>query len=392
MPLKRFLLPVAILALAALLASAMALNRPPPERRPPEPRLLPVEVLVTATETGRFTFSSQGNVQPLRETGLVAEVSGRVLDVAEAFQVGAFVAAGTPLLRIDPRDYETAVARAEAALAGRIAQLEQERARATQAERDWRSMGRGEASPLVLRTPFVAEAEAAVRAAEADLDAARVALERTTVRAPYDGLIRARAVDLGQFVAVGTALGRIAGVERVEVRLPLSEAEAAFIELPKGIGVGPEITLESTGPAGRRQWPARIVRSEGVVDTRTRLIHVVAEVEDPYALRRPGEVLALGSFVQARIPGRPIAGLIPVPRGALRGADQLVLVDASDRIELRRVEVVFADAERAWISTGIEPGERVVTTVLESPVPGTAVRVLAGDGRLAALAGQGGSP
>ncbi len=375
MPRPKKFLPYAIVAGAVVVMFALAALRPKPPQRPVTPTVTAVEVVRAEAASQGFIVNAQGTVQPRTQTTLVSEVAGTVLEVSPKFAAGGFLRRGELLLRVDPKDYEVAVSRAEAALANRRALLAQEQARADQAARDWNALQRpGTPNPLVLRTPYVAEAEANVRAAEADLAAARINLDRTRVRAPFDGLLREKRADVGQFLNVGAVIAIFAATDVAEVRLPLTEADLAVVELGEGSGV--PVTLSALGGAG--PWPGRLVRTEGTLDERTRVMHAVAEIADPYALdAEAGRIpLHFGSFVEVALPARLDREVIAVPRQALRGMDQLLIVGPSDRLDLRRVEVVRSDQQHVYVGNGLEAGERVVTTVIESPVAGMPLRVV----------------
>jgi hypothetical protein len=122
------------------------------------------------------------------------------------------------------------------------------------------------------------------------------------------------------------------------------------------------------------EWPARIVRSEGVVDESSRVTYAVAKVEDPYALEAAHAPLPMGTFVTASIEGVAMQGLLRVPRHALHGSNQLLFVDGESRLRIRNVSIARADAEYAYIDDGAEAGERVILTALESPINGMPVR------------------
>lgn len=375
MPRLKKILPYAIVAGAIVVMFALAALRPKPPQRPVTPTVTAVEVVRAEAASQGFIVNAQGTVQPRTQTTLVSEVAGTVLEVSPKFAAGGFLRRGELLLRVDPKDYEVAVSRAEAALANRRALLAQEQARADQAAKDWNALQRpGTPNPLVLRTPYVAEAEANVRAAEADLTAARINLDRTRVRAPFDGLLREKRADVGQFLNVGAVIAIFAATDVAEVRLPLTEADLAVVELGDGSGV--PVTLSALG--GVSQWRGRLVRTEGTLDERTRVMHAVAEIVDPYALQAASGSAALhfGSFVEVALPARLDREVIAVPRQALRGMDQLLVVGPADRLDLRRVEVVRSDQQRVYVGSGLEAGERVVTTVIESPVAGMPLRVV----------------
>lgn len=377
-------IPALLIAGAVTTCSVLVALRDAPEKQGegPRPRLVATE-LVTPVDT-RVTVTSQGTVTPRTETSLVSEVSGVVTEVSKDFVAGGFFGKGDILLQIDPSDYEADLKRAEAELAAARATLAQEVARAEQAKKDWDSLERsGQPSPLVLREPYVEEARARVKAAEADVATARRELERTRIKAPYDGLMRQKAVDVGQYVSVGTRLGSAFAVDYAEVRLPLSAEQRALIDMPApsadGTIDGPPVQLTVTTAGRSQSWQAHIVRSEGVVDPEARVIYLVAQIQDPYR-REPVEgrnpaPLEIGTFVSAEIQGRRLSNVYPVPRSGLAGDNRLLMVDAESKLRIRPVEVLWGDKKTAYLRAELEPPVRVVTSALEAPVDGMAVRM-----------------
>ncbi|MDX1481406.1 MAG: HlyD family efflux transporter periplasmic adaptor subunit, partial [Woeseiaceae bacterium] len=261
---------VASIAVTALLVS----TKPPPERREVAALDPLVEVIPVRSETVAFTVTSQGTVRPRIETILSAEVAGAIVSVSPAFVAGGVFERGGELLRIDPTNYEVAVEQGEALVAQRRIEY--------QGAQRLREQGyRAEAE--------YASAKAALASANAELVRARRNLERTRVTLPYAGIVRSRDADLGQYVNVGSRLGVTFSTETAEVRLPLTDQDLAFLDMPDpvaintpGGAVGPEVTLRADVRGEKRSWQARIVRTEGVVDETTRVTYVVAAVNDPY--------------------------------------------------------------------------------------------------------------
>ena len=146
------------------------------------------------------------------------------------------------------------------------------------------------------------------------------------------------------------------------------------------------MTLSAIQRGQERTWEGRIVRSEGVVDENTRVTYAVARIEDPYRMQAEdnGVVpLPMGTFVAASIDGATVDGVVRVPRGALRGNGQLVIVDAENRLEIRNVRKLRADSAYAYLIGGVEPGERISLTVIENPINGMRVRTEDDPGRTA---------
>ena len=361
----RKLLILGIFATAIAIAVVMSgMRREPPRQE--RVQLDPLVAVMTLEEmTANFEVESQGTVRPRTETVVSAEVAGTITWMSPKFVAGGVFDRNDVLMRIDPTNYEVALRQAEALVKQR------------QIEFDGASK--------LLSQGYRAEAEhasaaAALASADAELTRAKRNLQRTYIRLPYDGIVRAKEVDLGQFVSMGMRLGVTFATDFAEVRLPLTDTDLAFVDLPD---TGEERTDNHAGPAvqlsavqkGRlTTWPATIVRTEGVVDEKSRVTYVVARVEDPYAMRRDGPELPVGSFVQATIEGTVAENIVRVPRSVVRGSNQLVFVDADDKIQVRSVGIVRSDARYIYISEGAEPGERIVLTALESPINGMVVR------------------
>jgi RND family efflux transporter MFP subunit len=385
-PRPKIVLPLLALALGVVGLLGLGRAKRTPERRPPEIPPPLVRVLEVSAQTIRLDVKSQGQVAPVTASDLVAEVPGRVVEVSPKLAAGAFFEAGEILAVIDRRDHEIAVTRAEAAVARAEVRLAREEGEARIARRDWETLGEGDPDPLVLREPQLAEARADLAAARADLAKAGLDLERTRIRAPYDGRVRAKTVDLGQYVLPGTPIARVYGIEGAEIRLLITTEELAFLDLPLDPagqpagppgGRGPEVTLEAQLGGERARWVGRIVRTEGEIDPVTRMLPLVARVDDPYGRDsdRDGPPLTVGLFVEARIAGRVVEDVFRVPRSALRGPRRLLVLDDGDRLRFRHVEVLRLDGETAILEAGLEEGERICLSPIEVPVDGMSVRV-----------------
>ena len=374
-------LPIVFLVVAGGAAYWMTLARPQvAQAPPPEPSLL-VSVAVLKREPVAFTVSSQGSVSPRTETTLVSEVSGQIIEVSPAFVSGGIFKRGDVLVRIDPRIYETNLLGAEAEVARARTQVATEEALASYAQENWERLGelreQDQASDLTLRKPQLQQALAEQDARQADLERAQEDLRRTVIRAPYDGMVREKLADVGQFVNVGAQLASAFAVDRAEVRLPLTQHDLRFVNVEAlAAGETLPVTLRADLGAEGQSWQAEVVRSEGVFDATSRVLYVVAQVEDPYNLAGGGSLpLRIGTFVSAEISGKAGGDFFVVPRHALARGDTLWLVDDDMRIRPRTVAVVRADERFAYIAEGFEDGERYVTIPIAQPLPGMKVRV-----------------
>lgn len=369
----RALLILAILAGAVAIFAVLTNLREPPAKTAAQTLPPLVEVLELQPMTAAFQIESQGTVRPRTQTTLSSEVSGTIVEISPKWIAGGVFAAGEVLMRIDPSNYSVAVDQAKALV------------RQRQIEFD--------GAEKLLSQGYRAEAEhasaaAALASAKAELVRANRNLERTYIRLPFAGMVRSKDADLGQFVNPGTRLGVVFATDVAEVRLPLTDEDLRFLDLPgaadirrTGRGEGPEVTLSATRKGQVQTWAARISRTEGVIDENSRVTYAVATIDDPYRLEQDGEVLPMGTFVRAWISGVSLDGVFRIPRSALRGADQLLFAGADDKIEIRRVTVLRSVGEEAYIRDNVASGDRLVLTAVESPVNGMSIRTRQAQGK-----------
>jgi RND family efflux transporter MFP subunit len=392
---KHFFLPLLVVGIGILGAVGMIAARPKVETRPPEAQPPLVRVATAEAQDLQFRVRAQGSVAPRTEGSIVPEISGRVEWVSPILAPGGFFEKGDPLLRIDSSDYAVALRHAEASVArgrseSRLAAANLKRSR------DLADRGVVSAAELDSAENAARVAEAMLLEADISVEKARLDLERAEIRAPYAGRVRDKNVDVGQFVNRGTPVGTIYAVDFAEVRLPIPDDQLAYVDLPLNyrgeadVAVDrPMVMLHSRIAGVEHTWEGYIVRTEGEIDPHSRMIHAVAQVENPYS--RGGDhgrpPLAVGLFVEAEILGREVHDVIVLPRAAMRGEDRVLVVDDEERLHFRTVEVVRADRDQVILGGGIRVGERVTVSPLEAAVDGMRVRVAPGPRSAAPIGG-----
>ena len=362
--------------------AVVALQEQPEERRRPF-NTLAVFADIARQEDVRLSVRTQGETRPRVEIDLVPEVAGKIVFVSPNFIDGGIIRRGETLVRIDPSDFEVAVVSAEANLANAQQALTREIAEGQIAMADLAELEIDTPTTLAMREPQRQQAEAAVKAAEAELRRANLQLQRTNVRAPFAGRVRSKSSDIGQFVSPGTPLGRIFSTDSIEVRLPLTDADLAKIDLPiafvaDDMASAPRVTLSTTLSGQRREWDARIVRTDATYDTQSRALFAIAEVVDPFGAGADGGVvLAPGLFVDAEVEGRAIEGAIVLPRDGLRPQNEVYVVDTEGKAEIRTAQVIDTTPERAILRPGvIDAGEIVIVSPMERSRIESPLRVL----------------
>jgi RND family efflux transporter MFP subunit len=340
-------------------------------------------VEVRTAERGRFTpvIEVMGQVVPAREVTLQPRVSGRVIELAEAFEPGGRVAEGSALLRIDPADYQVALRQRRSELAQARADLELEQGRLGEIHpgagllqlRLAQHQDPGNRD-LVLRQPQLKQARARVDFAEAALRRAELDLQRTRISAPFDAQILSRDVATGSQVGSGDSLARLVATDRywVAASVPLSQLRwLRFAEQGAPVSLRHEAAW---GPSRSRQ--GRLQRLVGELDANARLARVLVSVEDPLALRADAGTpsLMLGAFVRTAIEGRALDDVVRLDRNLLRREDTVWVME-DGALDIRDVTVLLRDGDYAYISEGLEQGDQVVATDLATVVDGAALRL-----------------
>ena len=360
---KNKVLGIVVLA-GIVLVGAVVLLAPKPEEKVAEAAVPPVADVLYA-EPGRQTLlvPSQGSVHARHEIEVVARVGGVINSVSGAFVPGGFFNQGDSLLQIEPADYRHALTRSESQVANAAATLAQEQGRAKQAKREWRDLGSEAANRLFLRKPQLAAAEAALAAAKADRDQAKLDLERTAVKAPFAGRVVETLVDIGQFVTPGTRLARIHSVGVAEVRLPLTDHQLSLLELPLGRAIenGPAVRLSASLAGKEREWRGQIVRTEAAVDPNSRFVYAVAQVQNPYQGDAP---LINGLFVEAHIAGKTYDDITLLPRQALHEGNHILVLNEENQLSFKPVQLLQAVGDQVWLRGDIATGEMVVISSL----------------------------
>ncbi len=369
-----------VLLIGISLIASLILFKPTPQRtarqsKPPAT----VDVLSVSPEAFQITIKSQGNVAPKRQINLVAQVAGRVVSVNREYANGGFFKAGEKLLQIEPADYEFSVIRARAQMAKAQEQVALEQGRSRQAKREWRELGDSTANELFLRKPQLNSAQASLESARADLKKAQLDLERTAISAPFPGRIRQTFADVGQYLNPGTPIAQVYSTDVVEIRLPLSDREAALINLPQNYDDNaednyPEVTLRSSLGDQMYEWQGKIVRTDAAVDIQSRMIFAVAEVENPFKSDSQGyrPALNIGMFVEAEIKGKTIANSMRIPKSAVYKGNEVLVLNESNQISYKKVNVIQSDLESVT-AIGLDPGTRLVLSRLPLAIDGMTV-------------------
>ncbi|MBL4601679.1 MAG: efflux RND transporter periplasmic adaptor subunit [Emcibacteraceae bacterium] len=374
--LKRILPGIIVLAIGVGLTSLIVMTGPEPESQKSKILARTIRSIEAKTTDIKLYVQSQGTVVSKQVIDVVPQVAGEVIYVSPKFVAGGRFTKGEVILRIDPRDYELVVITAEASIAERNQRVMQEDAEAALAADEWAQLGQGEASDLTLRKPQREGALAALKSAQASLQRAKLDLDRTEIRAPFDGILTEKMVDFGQFLNRGNKVGTYYSTEVLEVRLPLTNRDISQFDLA-GLQTGErQYQVRLAGQFANKEniWNARVIRTEGIIDVRSRILYVVAELtgSELFAIS-DGMPITIGQFVSAEIEGRSFKNVIRLPRESLRQGNQVLIIDQDNKLRTRMVDVLETNNEYVVIASGVKDGDIVNLSQLGISVDGLLV-------------------
>ncbi len=348
--------------------------------KPPAPKPL-VRVMTVETGPREVIIRGEGTVRPLREIQLVPEVSGKIIYVSPSLVDGGEFKKGDVLLRIDPVDYQLAVTLAKARIKDSESKLRIAEEEAAAAKEEWRLLDEWgsdvdkEPPALVAKEPQLAAARAKLDADRADLRKAQLNLERTEIKAPFNGRVSAENVDIGQYVGTAQNLAMLFSTEAAQIVVPFEDESLYWFHVPgftPGSQPGAAVRVRTRFAGRESEWKGQVVRAEGKLDERSRMVDVVIRVDKPYATRPP---LVAGLFVAVEIQGRTLENAAVIPREALRADDTVWVVDQHGQLTFRPVEVARMTTTSAIIKGGLNNGEMVVLTTLKAVTDGMQVRI-----------------
>jgi len=371
---RKFVIPALVVIASIFGAVTLLATSPQLEPSSIEPIAAAVRVQEINPEPIQLTVHSQGTVVPNTESELIPEVSGRVIWKSPALVNGGYFEAGEPLLRLEDNDYRSTLARARSALTRAEAEFEHARF-------EYQRLKSLEEKQLASQSQIENQlrgyrvAEAALQDARAAFNQASRDLARTEIKAPFTGLVRKESVDIGQFASRGMSIATIYAGDQAEIRLPIADRQLAFLNLPLGhrgelpAEQQPNVTLTADYAGRTLSWQGKIVRTEAQIDTSSRMVHVIARVTN----EEQDVPLNVGLFVNAEIEGLLVEDVVVLPRNALRNGNRVLVVDDENRLHYRDIEPLRLYRDQVLIQSGLETGERVCISPLQTAIEGMPV-------------------
>lgn len=368
----RILLPIFIILIGVGFAIYFKKTAPTIKREPPKQKIPSVEVITAERKDAKQYLQVMGTVTPSRKISLRSRVSGEIVFVSPDFMPGGRIAAGEVLLKIDSTDYQVEVEKVQSALDTKKAELALEQGNQSVAREEIRLMSETSQDTLYetdlsLRKPQLQQAKAMVTSAEADLKKAKLNLERTIVRAPFNTLITERNVNLGAHVSTQDILAVLVGTDEfwIEAAVPLDQLAAVNMDKKDGS----KVVIHSHGSSA--EWQGRVIHTTGTLNEKSRMASMIIVVPDPLGLQTEnnGTALMLDNYVTVSIEGNTMPSVIELPRTALRDGNTVWVFD-NGKLNIRSIAIAWKQGERVFIDKGIDTDDAIIVSTISIPVDG----------------------
>jgi RND family efflux transporter MFP subunit len=344
-----------------------------------------VKVIPVQQDNCATKVTADGVVVPAQQVTLRPQVSGQIVKISPDVVPGGIVRAGQKLIEIDHRDYEILVRQRQSDVAKADRDLKVEEGNQAVAKREYELLGEvitEQDRELVLREPQLASMEAAKQSAEAALEKARLDLARCDVLAPFNAIVQEKHVDFGATVSTNTNLVTLIGTDRAWVEVKVWISQLKWLNIPRTNGdSGSRVTIYNKLAWGADRFrTGRVLCLIGELETQGRMARLLVVVDDPFCLKpQNGNLpqLLMGSYVSAEIQGRTLKSVYPVKRSHLRDGDNLWIMNDTNQLEIKEVEISFRDSEQVYVAEGLTGNEKLVVTDIAAPVEGMPLRIAA---------------
>ncbi len=361
-------------------ASYLEKTAPQAKKRTPKHNIPIVKTKRLVPAPQQVILSAMGAVVPAKEMTLKTRVSGQVQSTHPEFIEGGLIPAGRRVLKIDPKDYELAIARAQSDVANAQYQLKVEMGYQDVARREWALLGSGstddnQEAELALRKPHLAKARSDLAAARADLEKARLDLARTEVMAPFNAIVRKKSVEVGSQVTAQGELAELVGTDQYRIQVSLPVERLTWIRIPRtNREKGAAATILYRG----NRLEGRVTRLLSDLESQGRMARVLVTVNDPLRLAAEGEKsappLLIGEYVRVEIKGKKIENAFRIPRNALRNNDTIWTLTDAHTLKIMPVTTIWRDVQSVLIKEGITPGLNLIVSDLAMAVDGIALK------------------
>lgn len=379
----RILVALVLLAAGIGAAAYFIKTKPVPKRKPPQERVTVVETTKVSLSQETILVHGTGSVISARTMTVLPEVTGRIVEHHPALVVGGRVAEGETLIKIDDRDFRLAVAQQKAAIARSKLEIDVEKSRQTVAKREWDLLDvaiptTSQGKDLALRIPQIDAAKVSLASAQAALASAELRVEKTGITAPYNALVVAENVEVGQLVSPQSNLATLVGTDEFWVQAVLPISDLRWLDIPNvNSTTGSQASVILPFGEGLNYiWKGTVLRLLPELDPKGRMARLLISVKNPLDIQpdNPALPLFLGAYVQVEIAGKALPNVVSLPRAAIHDGDKVWVMGEDNRLSIRTITSARQTATSVIVDSGVTAEDRVITSRIAMPVEGMLLR------------------
>lgn len=357
---KKIGLPIIVLLVGFLSFKLLGSLKGKPQSEGLKEKIFLVDYDRVNSSKERFEIKSNGFISPKYRVNLTAKVGGEIIYLSEKFEKGGFFKKGEIIAKVDPSDYRLRLSSAEVAVENGKLNLLLEEKNGRIAKDEWSSFSKEnpnlKADKLTLREPQLAVAKANLKSAEAQLQLAKLNLDRTIIRAPYNCFIGKRDLSLGQFISPGIAIGSIYS-EELSITTSLKKDQLKWVDKDSS-----EVIIS----AGDIKLNGEISSISRQIETGSRMVDIVIELDD-------SSNLLYNQYCDITIYSKDMEDLYAISRYLIDGNNMVKIV--MDGISSsKKVDLIRSDGDLAYVR-GLEDGDMVITTKMDNLFDGTKVKI-----------------
>jgi len=387
----KIILPFLILLTGLAIGWYLLKTAPKALKKKPLKPIEHVRIMSAHRTTEKIVLHLMGSVIPAQEILIKPRVSGKIISINPKFMIGACFNKSDFILQIDPKDYELAIKSKKSRVSLASNDLKLEKGHQDVAKREWELLNMNQDKigdkldrELALRQPQLEKARATLLAARAELEQSCLDLERTTVKAPFDGIVLEKFVDTGSQVSTQEKIAVLAGTAKFWINVSIPVDRLQWLMIPKtNTDIASHAKIIYGNNSGQHfERKGRVSKLLGDLETEGRMARILVSVDDPLDLKLDPEKteaaappLLLGDYVRVEIYGRSIKGIFNIPRTALHN-DRIWIVKENERLDIRDVEIIWKNTRTVFIGNGLHENEKIVISDIAVPTVNMPVKII----------------
>ncbi|MGL1931566.1 MAG: efflux RND transporter periplasmic adaptor subunit [Desulfotalea sp.] len=370
-------MPFVAIACAVLFTIWMINTKPKAKKRPPIKNSLMVETKTIHFTAQEVIIEAMGNVSPARKTTIAAEVSGIITSMNKKMNPGGYFLTNEAMVQIDKSNYLFAKEQRKAEYISAKSELAIEAGNQLVAQKEFELLGESVSSQeqyLMLRKPQLEKLEAGLKAAKSNLKLAEKNLSRTTIKAPYNGMVNSLNTNIGSLVGGGSGLVEYIGTDLFWLELLVPVSDLKWITFSTEKQKGSEVKIFNDSVWGKKSYRiGHVMKHSASLEAQGRLAQIIVVIDDPLALKpenKNKQLLLLNSYVKTEIAGGNLNDIVSINRKYIHDNNKIWVLTSDNQLNIRQINPLFKNKSQVFINKSISEGELLITSTIPAPING----------------------